>query len=129
MINRLEVSVPQSCDLGTQNWAISDHCCRVTCALPIWRVYGTGILEFFEAPVLNLPMALICAAGAQTRRDSPARCVYDRSPPRRRNMNIGEPLRTIIVEPLELPVEAPAVEPDPEPRPLEPEPEQEPAKV
>ena len=30
-------------------------------------------------------------------------------------MNIGEPLRTIIVEPLELPVNAPAVEPEPEP--------------
>jgi len=39
-------------------------------------------------------------------------------------MHIGEPLRTIIVEPLELPVNAPAVEPEPEPtpQPLEPEP-------
>ncbi|HXY48367.1 MAG TPA: hypothetical protein VEI01_02870 [Terriglobales bacterium] len=44
-------------------------------------------------------------------------------------MNIGEPLRTIIVEPLELPVDTPAVEPEPEPQPLEPEPEHEPAKV
>jgi len=30
-------------------------------------------------------------------------------------MHIGEPLRTIIVEPLELPVDAPALEPEPEP--------------
>jgi hypothetical protein len=44
-------------------------------------------------------------------------------------MNIGEPLRTIIVEPLELPVDQPAVEPEPEPKPLEPEPEHEPANV
>jgi hypothetical protein len=46
-----------------------------------------------------------------------------------RHMNIGEPLRTIIVEPLELPVEAPAVEPDPEPEQPEPEPEPVPANV
>jgi len=44
-------------------------------------------------------------------------------------MNIGEPLRTIIVEPLELPTDVPAAQPEPEPQPLEPEPEQEPAKV
>jgi len=44
-------------------------------------------------------------------------------------MNIGEPLRTIIVEPLELPVDAPAVEPDPEPETPGPEPEPVPAKV
>ena len=44
-------------------------------------------------------------------------------------MKIGEPLRTIIVEPLELPVNAPAVEPDLEPEPLEPETEPVPAKV
>jgi hypothetical protein len=37
-------------------------------------------------------------------------------------MNIGEPLRTIIVEPLELPVNAPASEPEPEPQEPEPEP-------
>ena len=42
-------------------------------------------------------------------------------------MNIGEPLRTIIVEPLELPVNEPAVEPEPEPERLEPEPEPIPA--
>ena len=42
-------------------------------------------------------------------------------------MNIGEPLRTIIVEPLELPVNEPAVEPEPEPKRLEPEPEPIPA--
>jgi hypothetical protein len=40
-------------------------------------------------------------------------------------MNIGEPPRTIIVEPLELPVNAPAVEPEPEPS----EPETEPVPV
>jgi hypothetical protein len=46
-------------------------------------------------------------------------------------MQIGEPLRTIVVEPLELPVNAPAVEPElePEPAKLEPEPEQVPASV
>jgi len=42
-------------------------------------------------------------------------------------MQIGEPLRTIIVEPLELPVNEPRAEPEPEP--LEPEPEQVPATV
>ena len=42
-------------------------------------------------------------------------------------MQIGEPLRTIIVEPLELPVNEPSFEPKPEP--LEPEPEQVPATV
>jgi len=35
-------------------------------------------------------------------------------------MNIGEPLRTIIVEPLELPVDAPSIEPGPETEPDEP---------
>lgn len=44
-------------------------------------------------------------------------------------MQIGEPLRTIIVEPLELPVNEPSAEPEPEPEPLEPEPEQVPATV
>jgi hypothetical protein len=44
-------------------------------------------------------------------------------------VNIGEPLRTIIVEPLELPVDAPAIEPEPEPEPRVPEPESEPASV
>jgi len=39
-------------------------------------------------------------------------------------MNIGEPLRTILVEPLELPVAEPA--PDPEPEPRQPEPALEP---
>jgi hypothetical protein len=39
-------------------------------------------------------------------------------------MNIGEPLRTIIVEPLELPVNTPTKDPDPEP--AEPEPVSEP---
>ena len=42
-------------------------------------------------------------------------------------MNIGEPLRTIIVEPLELPVGTPAPEPETEPEPQEPE--TEPAKA
>ena len=42
-------------------------------------------------------------------------------------MQIGEPLRTIIVEPLELPVNEPTAEPVPEPQ--EPEPTQEPATV
>ena len=42
-------------------------------------------------------------------------------------MKIGEPLRTIIVEPLELPVNEPTAEPVPEPQ--EPEPTQEPATV
>ena len=37
-------------------------------------------------------------------------------------MQIGEPLRTIVVEPLELPVNQPAGEPEPVPVP-EPEPE------
>jgi hypothetical protein len=46
-----------------------------------------------------------------------------------RAMHIGEPLRTIIVEPLELPVNAPAIEPEPEPLKPTPEPEEEPAKV
>jgi hypothetical protein len=44
-------------------------------------------------------------------------------------MQIGEPLRTIIVEPLELPVNEPSAEPEPEPEPLEPEPEQVPATI
>jgi hypothetical protein len=44
-------------------------------------------------------------------------------------MNIGEPLRTIIVEPLELPVNAPGVKPEPEPEPQQPQPEPEPASV
>jgi len=39
-------------------------------------------------------------------------------------MRIGEPLRTIVVEPLELPVQQPASEPDPVPVVPEPEPEQ-----
>ena len=42
-------------------------------------------------------------------------------------MQIGKPLRTIVVEPLELPVERPASEPEPEPNAPEPEPEQVPA--
>ncbi len=44
-------------------------------------------------------------------------------------MQIGEPLRTIVVEPLELPVNDPQPRPEPEPTPqAEPEPEQVPAK-
>jgi hypothetical protein len=44
-------------------------------------------------------------------------------------MQIGEPLRTIVIEPLELPVDDPQTQPDPEPAPQpEPEPEQVPAK-
>jgi hypothetical protein len=43
-------------------------------------------------------------------------------------MNIGEPLRTIIVEPIELPVDEPAVEPELEPEPSGPESEPEPAR-
>ena len=43
-------------------------------------------------------------------------------------MQIGEPLRTIVVEPLELPVNDPQTHPDPEPAPQpEPEPEQVPS--
>jgi len=39
-------------------------------------------------------------------------------------MQIGEPLRTVIVEPLELPAEEPTtVQPEPEPPVPEPEPE------
>ncbi|HXY48703.1 MAG TPA: hypothetical protein VEI01_04565 [Terriglobales bacterium] len=44
-------------------------------------------------------------------------------------MNIGEPLRTIIVEPLELPVNDPEAEPESYPEPLQPEPESVPANV
>ena len=44
-------------------------------------------------------------------------------------MNIGAPLRTILVEPLELPVNDPKVEHEPELEPVEPAPEQAPAKV
>jgi hypothetical protein len=44
-------------------------------------------------------------------------------------MNIGEPLRTIIVEPLELPIDEPESEPAPEPLLPEPEPEPVPANV
>jgi hypothetical protein len=40
-------------------------------------------------------------------------------------MQIGEPRRTIIAEPLELPVNEPSAQPDPEPT----EPEQVPATV
>jgi hypothetical protein len=46
---------------------------------------------------------------------------------RRAKMLIGEPLRTILVEPLEFPVNQPAGEPEPVPVP-EPEPEQVPAQ-
>ena len=38
-------------------------------------------------------------------------------------MQIGEPLRTIIVEPLELPVREPQKQPEPQPYEPEPEPE------
>jgi hypothetical protein len=41
------------------------------------------------------------------------------------DMQIGEPLRTIVVEPLELPVNQPTDKPEPVPAP-EPEPEQAP---
>jgi hypothetical protein len=41
-------------------------------------------------------------------------------------MQIGRPLRTIIVEPLEVPVNEPGVEPKAEPEPLEPNAEPEP---
>ena len=46
-------------------------------------------------------------------------------------MQIGEPLRTIVVEPLELPEITPAVEHElePEPAKLEPDPERVPASV
>jgi hypothetical protein len=43
-------------------------------------------------------------------------------------MQIGEPLRTIIVEPLELPVQHPTGEPEPIPIPVLPEPEQVPVR-
>ncbi len=40
-------------------------------------------------------------------------------------MQIGEPLRTVIVEPLELPAdEPPTAQPEPEPAAPQPEPEQ-----
>jgi len=42
-------------------------------------------------------------------------------------MQIGEPLRTVIVEPMELPVAEPAiVQPEPEPSVPQPEPERAP---
>jgi len=44
-------------------------------------------------------------------------------------MQMGEPLRTIVVEPLELPVQQPASEPEPVPVVPEPEPEQVPVAV
>jgi len=44
-------------------------------------------------------------------------------------MNIGMPLRTIIVEPLEPPVNDTNIEHEPEHEPLEPEPDQVPASV
>lgn len=44
-------------------------------------------------------------------------------------MNIGEPFRTIVVEPLELPLNNPDTEQEPKHTPMEPEPEQEPAAV
>jgi len=44
-------------------------------------------------------------------------------------MQIGEPVRTVIVEPLELPVCEPKAEPQPEPKPTQPEPEKLPATV
>jgi hypothetical protein len=45
-------------------------------------------------------------------------------------MQIGKPLRTIVVEPLELPVSDPSADPDPDPIPApeQPEPEHVPAK-
>jgi hypothetical protein len=44
-------------------------------------------------------------------------------------MKIGEPLRTIVVEPLDLPVSNPDTEQAPKHAPVEPEPEQEPVAV
>ena len=44
-------------------------------------------------------------------------------------MNIGEPLRTIIVEPLELPLNNPDTEQEPKYTLVESEPEQEPSTV
>jgi hypothetical protein len=41
------------------------------------------------------------------------------------NMQIGDPLRTFVVEPLELPFDEPQEQPEPTPQ--EPEPETEPA--
>jgi hypothetical protein len=46
----------------------------------------------------------------------------------REHMQIGEPLRTIVVEPLELPVKQPTAEPEPIQSP-EPEPERVPAAL
>jgi hypothetical protein len=43
----------------------------------------------------------------------------------RSNMQIGKPLRTIVIEPLELPVREPENQPEPIPTP-EPEPEKAP---
>jgi hypothetical protein len=44
-------------------------------------------------------------------------------------MQIGAPLRTIVVEPLELPVQEPVVEPEPETVHVVPESEPEPEQV
>ncbi len=44
-------------------------------------------------------------------------------------MQIGEPLRTVVVEPLEVPAETPTIDqPEPEPSAPQPEPERVPAK-
>ena len=43
-------------------------------------------------------------------------------------MKIGEPLRTIVVEPLELPVNDPTAAPESQPQVLKPEPERVPEK-
>src|ERR1035437_1790369 len=43
---------------------------------------------------------------------------------RDQDMQIGEPLRTIVVEPLEVPVQQPAAEPETFPASAQPEPEQ-----
>jgi hypothetical protein len=43
---------------------------------------------------------------------------------REQDMQIGEPLRTIVVEPLEIPVNKPSAEPEPVVEQPEPEPEQ-----
>ena len=43
---------------------------------------------------------------------------------REQDMQIGEPLRTIVVEPLELPVNQPTAEPETVPASAQPEPEQ-----
>ena len=73
-------------------------------------------------------MFLILLAGKQKRGERKlAFCAQDPVELRRgQPMQIGKPLRTVIVEPLELPVKEPTAEPEPV---SVPEPDQEPVPV